>query len=134
MKNSCPFKIVEENEIGTIIQSDKMIWKNVCHVKVHLVKSKINLNNKRPDKNYLFTVFSCYGVTETAIPGFIHCSSELNCLTSLLHSSKLMTNRKVISSKVLEKKIMFDVNTMQHSFFQDFLTQNLSQYSQSHET
>ena len=25
MENSCPFKIAEENEIGTIIQSNKMI-------------------------------------------------------------------------------------------------------------
>ena len=50
MVNSCPFKIAEENEFGAIIQSDKMIWKNVCHVKIHLIKSKINPNNKRPDK------------------------------------------------------------------------------------
>ena len=37
MENSFPFEIAEENEIGTIIHSYKMIWKNVCHVKTHMV-------------------------------------------------------------------------------------------------
>ena len=78
MENSCPLKIAEENKIGTIIQSDKMIWKNICHVKIHLNKSKINPNNKRLDKNYLFAIVTCYGATRLAIPGFIRCSIELN--------------------------------------------------------
>ena len=95
---SCPFTIAEENEIGTIIQSDKIIWKNVRHVKIHLIKSKINPNNKRPGKNYLVAIVTCYGVTRLAIPGFVHSSIELNCLTSFLHSSKLMINCKVFSS------------------------------------
>ena len=56
MENSCPFKIVDENEIGTIIQSDKMIWKNVRHIKIHLIISKINPNNKHPHKKYLFAI------------------------------------------------------------------------------
>ena len=98
MENSCPFKIAEEIEISTIIQSDKMIWRNVSHLKIHLIKSKINPNNKRPDKNYLFAIVTCHGVTGLAIPSSICCSIELNCLTSFLHSSKLMTNGKVFSS------------------------------------
>ena len=44
MAKSCPFEIAEENEIGTFIQSDKKIWKNVHNVKIHLIKSKINDN------------------------------------------------------------------------------------------
>ena len=63
MENSCPYKIAQENEIGTIIQSDKKIWKHVRHVKIHLIKYKINPDNKRPDKNYLFAIVTCYGVT-----------------------------------------------------------------------
>ena len=112
MENSCLFKIVEENEIGTIIQSDKMIWENVRRVKNHLIKSKINSNNKRPDKKYLYAIVTDYGMTRLAIPGFICCSNELNCLTFFLHSSKLMTNRKVFSSFDEESKgdkhFMFD--------------------------
>ena len=49
----------------------------------------------------------------------------------------MMTNCKVFSSidedSSEEKNFMFDNNIVQHSFFQDFLTQNMSQYSQSHE-
>ena len=66
---SCPFKIAEENEIGTIIQPDIMIWKNVCHAKIHLIKSKINPNKKRPDKNYLFAIITCYKATGLAMLG-----------------------------------------------------------------
>ena len=95
------------------------------------IKSKINPNNKRPDKKYLFAIFTRYGVTGLAIPGFICCSIELNSLTSFLHLSKLMTNRKVISSideeSIVEKFFMLDNSTMHHSFY-DFLTQNMSQY------
>ena len=46
-----------------------------------------------------------------------------------------MTNRKVFSSFDEESIgffFMFNNNTMQH-YVQDFLTQNMSQYSQSHE-
>ena len=75
-----------------------MIWKNVRHVKIHLIKTKINPNNKRLDKNDLFAIVNCYGITGFATPGFICCSIELNCSTSFLHSSKLMTNHKVFSS------------------------------------
>ena len=114
-----------------------MIWKNIGHVKIHLNKSKINRSNKRSDKKCLFAIVTCYGVTGSAIPSFIRCSIELNCLTSFLHSSKLMTNCKVFSSineeSIGEKNFMINNNTMQHSLFQDFLTQNMSQYSQSNE-
>ena len=137
MENSCPFKKAEKNELGTIIQSDKMIWRNVRHVKINLIKSKINPNNKLPDNNYQFAIVTCYGVTGLAIPGFIHCSIELNCLTYFLHSSKSMTNCKVFSSideeSIGEKNFMFDNNNMQYSFFQEFSNQNMSQYSQSYE-
>ena len=50
MEILCPFNIAEENEIGTIIHSYKMIWENFRHVKIDLVKSKIKPNNKHPDK------------------------------------------------------------------------------------
>ena len=58
---------------------------NVLHVKIHFFKSKINPNNKRPDKKYLFIVVTFYGITGLTISGFIRCSIELNCLTSLLY-------------------------------------------------
>ena len=29
MENSCPFKIADESEIGTIISSKEMVWKDV---------------------------------------------------------------------------------------------------------
>ena len=136
-ENSCPFKIAEDSEIGIIIHSDKFIWKNVRHVKIHLDKSKINPNNKVPDKNYLFAIVTCYGITRLAIPGFICCSIDLNYLISFLHSSKLMTNHIVFSSidkeSIKDKFFMVDNKTIQHSFFQVFLTQNMSQYSQSNE-
>ena len=71
MENSCPLKIEEQNEIGTIIHSNKMIWINVCHVKIHLMKSRINPNKKRSEKKYLFAIVTCYGITGLAILVFI---------------------------------------------------------------
>ena len=68
--------------------SFNLIWKNVRRVKIHLIESKINPNNKSPDTNYLFAIVTCHGVTGLALPGFICCSIELNCLTSFFHSSK----------------------------------------------
>ena len=48
-----------------------------------------------------------------------------------------MTNRKVFASineeSIGENFFMFDNNTLQHSFFQELFTQNMSQYSQSNE-
>ena len=66
-----------------------MIWKDVRHVKVHWIKSKINPNNICPDIDYLFVVIKCYGDTNLPISGFTRCSIDLKTLTSFLHTSKV---------------------------------------------
>ena len=63
MEDSYPFKIEDELEIGTIIASKEMVWKDVGYVKVHLIKSKINPNTIRPNIDYLFAIITYYGNT-----------------------------------------------------------------------
>ena len=72
MKNSCPYKIADESEIGNIIVSREMIRKDVWYVKVHLIKSKINPNNLRPDVDYLFAIITCNGNTGLPISSLLN--------------------------------------------------------------
>ena len=98
MENVCPFNIADESEIGAIISWKEMIWKDVWHVKAHLIKSKINPNNIRPDIDYLFAFITCYVNTGLPISGLTRCSIDLKTLILFLHTSKVISNRIIFSS------------------------------------
>ena len=98
MENLCPFKIADESEIGTIISSKEMVWKDVGHVNVHLIKSKIFSNNICPDIDYLFAIITCYGNTALPISDFTPCSIDFKKLIFFFHTSKVMSNRRIFSS------------------------------------
>ena len=87
MENSCPFTIAHESEIGTIISSQEIIWKDIRHVKVHLIKSKINPNNILPDIDCLSTIVTCHGNIGLPISDFARCSIDFKTLLSFLHTS-----------------------------------------------
>ena len=98
MENWCLFKIADKSEIGIIISSKEMIWKDVWHVKIHLIESKINPNKIRPYIDYLFAVITCYGSRGLPTSGFTRCYIDLKTLISFLHTSKAMSWRRIFSS------------------------------------
>ena len=99
VKNSCLFKIIDKSEIGTIIVWNKMICKDVHHVKIHLNKLKINLHIMLPDIEYFFAIIRCYSKTGLPISSFTQYSIELKTLISLLHTLKIIWNRKSFFNK-----------------------------------
>ena len=132
MENSCPFKIAEESEVGTIISSKEMIWKDVRHVKVHLIKFKYNPNNMLPDINYLIAIITCYGSTDLPISGFTRCTIGLKTLISFLHDAKVMCDRRIFSSineESIGDKFFHEIKNFQqiNQYTQPMLPNNQSQ-------
>ena len=85
------FKIADKSEIGTFIASKESVWKDVHHVKVHLIKSKINRNNICLHIDYRFAIITCCGNTGLPKSGFNLCSIDLK-MSIFFYTSKVMSN------------------------------------------
>ena len=73
--NTAPFGIATPEDSTYIINN--MDWKEVCHMKVHFIKTRYNPGITRPEIHSMFAKISCYSKFATLIPGKSPCLVDL---------------------------------------------------------
>lgn len=96
LENSCPFCVGDMSDVGSII--NLMEWKDVRHIKIHVVKSRVNPMNQRPPSSSMYSKISCYGIVGQPINGFSPCYVNLDQIISYIHQHKKEKTRKFFSS------------------------------------